>query len=241
MSGPGRHRGAVDRSGQRQEQVVGLDQDRLLHACQRRTGIHAQVLHQADSSAPRSGQRVGLPVAAVQREHQPDPPALAERIGGDPRLQLGHQLVVPAEVEVDVDPRLQDRGLQIRQAPPLALGPAGGTPVLERLAVPVRQGGLEPAPRREQFAFGPGGRGRRRRHRDRAHADEWSARREPPRMTPEDLVEIELIKRLKYALRPLPRPEALGRDRRAASPPTPSRRTAAAATRSRAATRSSTS
>ena len=49
-------------------------------------------------------------------------------------------------------------------------------------------------------------------------------------MTPEDLVEIELIKRLKYTLRPLPRPEALGRDRRVLHAPTPWRRTAAAAT-----------
>ena len=51
----------------------------------------------------------------------------------------GHQLAVPAEVEVDVDPRLEDRGLQIRQASALAFRPAGGPPVLERLAAPVRR------------------------------------------------------------------------------------------------------
>ena len=189
---------AIDRSGQRQQQVIGLDQDRLLHAGQRWTWIHTQVLHQAGASAPRGGQRVGLPVAAVQREHQPDPPALTERIGGDPRLQLGHQLPVPAEVEVDVDPRLEDRGLQVRQASALALRPAGGPPVLERLAAPVRQGGLELAARREQVALGPGDPPRRRRHLGRPHVNRPRAHRERVRVSPPD---HELSRRAPWTLR----------------------------------------
>ena len=134
--------------------------------------------------APPRRERIGLPVAAVQRQHQPDPPALVQRVPGNPRLQLRHQLAVPAEVEVDVDPSLEDRRLHVCQALPLAVRPAGRPPVLEGFATPVRQGGLELASRGQQIAGGVGGAARRRRHRGRARVDRLRVHRQRVRVSP---------------------------------------------------------
>ena len=62
----------------------------------------------------------------------------------------------------------------IGQAPPLAVRPAGGPPVLEGFAAPVRQGVLEPAPRRR-----PG-----RPRRGRRGPPTQPLRRRPRRPTP---------------------------------------------------------
>ena len=167
----GTGRGALERPGQRQQQVVCLVEDHLLRPCQRRAGIHAELLHQAGARPPPRSESIGLPVAAVQREHQPDPPTLAKRVCGNQRLQLRHELAVLAKVKVDVDPGLESRRLHVCQAPPLAVRPAGGPPVLEGFASPVRQGSLESTSRRRQVARGAGGAGRRRSHCGRADVD----------------------------------------------------------------------
>ena len=54
-------------------------------------------------------QRLGLTAGTVEREHQLSPKPLSQRMLRDERLELGSDIVVPAEREVSVD-ALLDRG-----------------------------------------------------------------------------------------------------------------------------------
>ena len=54
-------------------------------------------------------ERVGLPAAAVEREHQLAAQTLAKRMFGDERLEFRHQLVMAAERQVGVDAILDHR------------------------------------------------------------------------------------------------------------------------------------
>ena len=53
--------------------------------------------------------RVGLPSSPIEREHQLTAHSLAERVIDDVALELGHDLCVPAELELSVDLLLDDR------------------------------------------------------------------------------------------------------------------------------------
>ena len=75
----------------------------------------------ARAAALERMQRVGLPAAAVEREHQLAAQALAKRVLRDERLELRHQLVVAAEREVSVDAILERRETQLLQPSDLAL------------------------------------------------------------------------------------------------------------------------
>jgi hypothetical protein len=52
-------------------------------------------------------ERFGLAVAAIERERELHVEALAERLRLDERAQLGHELLVAAEREVRLQPRLE--------------------------------------------------------------------------------------------------------------------------------------
>jgi len=78
----------------------------------------ASVAGSCRSSAVRS-QRVGLPAAAVQREHPRRPEPLAERVRRRERLQFGDQAVeitATAAVEERLSPRLHHGQLQLAEA-----------------------------------------------------------------------------------------------------------------------------
>ena len=84
-------------------------------------------------------QRVRLPPAAVEREHQLSAQALAERVRGDERLELGDELVVAAERQVAVDALLERAQAQLLEAGDLALRERLVVQVRQRLAAPERE------------------------------------------------------------------------------------------------------
>ena len=87
-------------------------------------------------------QRLGLAPAAIEREHPLTAQALAQRVLGHERLELGHQIGVAAERQVGVDAPLQRH-----RAPLLEPGDLG---LRERLVRDVGQRG--PAPQRQGLA-----------------------------------------------------------------------------------------
>ena len=98
-----------------------------------------------DERLPRRAvglERLGLPPGAVEREHQLAAQALAQRVLGDERLELGHERRVPAERELGLDPLLERREPQL-------LEPLDGR-ARERLVREV--GERRPAPEVERLA-----------------------------------------------------------------------------------------
>ena len=91
-------------------------------------------------------QRVSLPAAAVEREHQLAAQPLAEHVLGDQRLELRHQLVMAAERQVGVDAILERREPQLLQPGDLALRVRLAAEIGERLAVPERERIAQAAP-----------------------------------------------------------------------------------------------
>jgi hypothetical protein len=101
-----------------------------------RSRLEPQLLDQQVACGAVGGERVGLPSGAVEREHQHRVEALAQRFGGDERLELCDHVVVPAVVEVMLDRELE-------RCQPQLLEPAdlGGRErlirdIIERLAAP---------------------------------------------------------------------------------------------------------
>ena len=124
-------------------------EDRLLELPQLRARLEAELVGEQLPAAAVGVERVGLPSRPVEGEHQLRAPPLSERVFSDERLELGHELCVPAELELGVDPLLERRGtllLQLRalrrgrpsrrgrraagraraRAPPAAFGGASG-------------------------------------------------------------------------------------------------------------------
>ena len=124
-----------------------LCEHRCVQAPQRLAGVDAELAGEQVADPPVGGQRVGLPAAPVQRQHQLAVQPLPHRMLGGQLLQLGGQRVVPAQRQVRVDPGL-DRG-QPQLLQPGRLRPG------ERV---VGQVGQHPAPPQAQrHAQRPGG------------------------------------------------------------------------------------
>ena len=157
-------RGAARR---RQVQARVLAEDAQLELAQRRPGSMPSSLDERPASALEHLQRVGLPAAAVEREHQLAAQALAEHVLGDERLELRHQVVMAAERQVGVDAILERGEPQLVQPGDLALRERLAAEIGQRLAVPQREriaqarrplGRIVPrlAPRRPATRTGPG-------------------------------------------------------------------------------------
>ena len=84
-------------------------------------------------------QRVGLPAAAIQREHQLAAQPLTKHVLGDQRLELCHQLEMAAGRQIGVDPILQRRQPQLLQPGDLALRERLAPQIGQRLPPPQRQ------------------------------------------------------------------------------------------------------
>ena len=84
-----------------------LAQDRLLELLERRARIDAELLDERAARVPVDVQRLCLAARTVEREHQLGTEALAERVGGDELLQLSHDVRVPAEGKIGLDPALE--------------------------------------------------------------------------------------------------------------------------------------
>ena len=104
---------ALERDGRRARQLARelprsdlhlergvLAQDRVLQAAELRAGLDADLLHQHAARLLIRLERLGLPPAAVQREHALRVQALAQGVLGDDRVDLARDLQVTAGGEV---------------------------------------------------------------------------------------------------------------------------------------------
>ena len=83
---------------------------------QRLAGVDAELAGEQFADPPVGGERVGLPAAPVQRQHELAVQPLPQRVPGHQLLQLGDERVVPAERQVGVDAGLQRGQPQFLQA-----------------------------------------------------------------------------------------------------------------------------
>ncbi len=154
--GPGRRLAGHPEAGQRrprrgQRRIAG--QDARLQVAQFAAGLHAQLVDQHAAGALVGGERLGLPPAAVQRQHElgvePLPPRVVQRQLG----QLTDQLGVPALGQAGVHPPLL--GLHPERIQPRHLGRDQDVRrhVHQRAAAPQGQRLAEHIPGR----FGAGG------------------------------------------------------------------------------------
>jgi hypothetical protein len=88
----------------------GLDltgQHLLMQLTQRRARLDTELVDQNRAHPLKRPQRLRLPTTARQREHQPVPGLLAQRVLLDKVLQLADQHAVPATLQVRVDASIQ--------------------------------------------------------------------------------------------------------------------------------------
>ena len=86
-----------------------LAQDRLVQAPQLRAGLDADLLDQRARACAVGVERLGLPPAAVEREHALGVQALAQRLLAHQRVELADDLAVAAGGEVALDRELERR------------------------------------------------------------------------------------------------------------------------------------
>ena len=130
-------RGRRRRGRELEARVVA--QDLQLELLQRRPRLQAELLDQRPAPSLKRVQRVGLPAAAIQRQHQLTAQPLPEHVLGDHRLQLRHQLEMAAARQIGVDPILQRRQPQLLQTRDLALRQRLALQIGQRLPPPQRQ------------------------------------------------------------------------------------------------------
>ena len=155
-----------------------LTQDRLLELAQLAAGLDPELVDERAARVLVGAERLGLAPRAVQRAHELAAQALAQRVLGDQRLELGHDVAAP-EREVGLDAirgRLQAQLLEPLGRAPVRTGRARGRPGPGRATAPGRRG-TPPLPwracprpaRRCPRRHGAGsGRGRARRARPAA-------------------------------------------------------------------------
>ena len=144
-----RQRPGYRRGGRRRDLLA---QHRLLQLAQFLPRLDPQFLRQHRPGAAVGGQRIGLPLGPVQRQHQQPPQPLPHRVLGHQLLQLAGHLRRQPQLNVRLDaalhrhqPKLlQPRGLQRQR---LHLGHIG-----QRPAPPQRQRLPEPAGRDRRLA-----------------------------------------------------------------------------------------
>ena len=105
-------------------------------------GVDAEFLGQHPAALGEYPQRLGLPPAAVQRDHQQPAHPLAQRVVGHHRGQVGHDLLVPAERQQHVGALFGGGGAQLAEPDPLGLRERPGDPG-EGDATPQRERGVE--------------------------------------------------------------------------------------------------
>ena len=110
-----------------------------MHATQLRPRLDPDLLHQRAPRVAVGLQRLGLPPAAIQREHPLRVQPLAQRLLGHQRLELADHLAVPPGRQVTVDGQLDRGQAQLLQAADLRGGERLVGDVGQRRAAPQRQ------------------------------------------------------------------------------------------------------
>jgi hypothetical protein len=106
---------------------------------EQRSRLDPQLLDQHVACIPVGGERVGLPAGSVEREHQHRVEALAQRFGGDERLELCDHTAVPALAEVMLDCELERRQPQLLEPADLGGRERLVGDIIERRAAPQFQ------------------------------------------------------------------------------------------------------
>ena len=99
------------------------------------TGLDAELTDEDATRVGERGQRLALPPAPVQRQHQLPAEPLPERVRPDQLGQLADRLGRPAELEQNLDVLLGGGQPLLAEPGPDDLGPGTGNAV-ERDAVP---------------------------------------------------------------------------------------------------------
>ena len=146
---PGRHGGACAHRGRRlapgrrrqrpRVQLGGVAQDQLLQPLQLSPRIDAEIRIQAVPRPLVGSQRVGLPAAPVQREHELRPQPFPVGVLGEHGLCLGHDRRRLAEIQLGFQPVLGGGQPQLFQPGTLGPGERGGQEFGERGPAPQRQ------------------------------------------------------------------------------------------------------
>jgi hypothetical protein len=116
-----------------------LAQDRRLELTQVRGRFQAQLFGQCAAEVVVDLKRVGLPSAAVQREHELPAQALAQRMLADQGAQLGREFAGRAESQARLGAFLQAGQVQLLQPGDLGLREGLITEIGQRRAAPQRQ------------------------------------------------------------------------------------------------------
>jgi hypothetical protein len=135
LRGRGQHH--LSRGLPRQVRIV--PQDGLLQLPQAGTRFEPQLVVQHPPPCAIGLQRVRLPSAAVEREHQLGPQPLPHRVPPHLQVELGYQRRVPAQREVCVDAVLDGAQPQLVQPGGLGPGERRVRHVGERRALPQLQ------------------------------------------------------------------------------------------------------
>ena len=139
----------------RRRELGAVGEDLGLELAQLRAGLEPELVAHVPSAVAVDLQRLGLPPAAVEREHELAAYALAQRVLAHERLELADHLCVAAEREVCVDALLEGDQAQLLEPRDLLLGERLVVEVRQRRAAPQRQRlGAAAAPARSRFARG---------------------------------------------------------------------------------------
>lgn len=109
----------------------------------RRARVDAELVHEPGADAREGAQRFRLAPVTVEGQHQLRPQALAQRVLGDERLELGHEAGVPPERQFGVDAQLECHEAQLLESCDRALGERRVGEVRERHAAPQPEGLLQ--------------------------------------------------------------------------------------------------
>ena len=127
-------------------ELGGVLQDVLVQLAQRLCGLDAELVDEPSARGLEGRQRVGLPSAAIERQHLQLHQALLEGMRDDQRLQLAQQLAVAAQLQVELDP-LDDRGQPLLLQPRALRGEqAVRAHAPQRLTAPDTKRLLDPVP-----------------------------------------------------------------------------------------------
>ena len=130
----------------RRRELRILPQDPSLQLLQLRRRVEPELVGEREPRRAVDLERLGLPAAAIERKHQLAAQPLAERVGGDERLQLADERGVAAERELGVDPLLEGDDAQLVEPGGLEPGELLLVEVCERRAVPERERLAQTAP-----------------------------------------------------------------------------------------------
>jgi len=111
-------------------------EDPGLQRLQAGSRLETQLVGEVAARALVDLERLALSPAPVQRQHDLFGQLLAGRMGGDERLQLGHELGVAATLQVGLDATFDCGEAQLLEAPDLGARPVLVAQVGQRRSAP---------------------------------------------------------------------------------------------------------